>query len=76
MIKIKAWNVSKTQSNRYAHGASLSQAIAKFHKAEIDYFGHKMFDHDLTIGPLRASHYFTGEFFGPVHRNQSKNTEH
>jgi len=64
MIKIKAWN------------ASNSPAIAKFHNAEIDYFGHKMFDHDLIRGSLRASQYFTGEFFGPVHCNQPKNAEH
>jgi len=69
MIKIKAWNASKTQSNRYAHGASLSPAIAKFHSAEIDYFGHKMFDHDLIRGSLRANYNFTAEFSGPVHGN-------
>ena len=40
MIKIKAWN------------ASNSRAIAKFHNAEIDYFGHKMFVHDLIRGSL------------------------
>ena len=40
MIKIKAWN------------ASNSRAIAKFHNAEIDYFEHKMFVHDLIRGSL------------------------
>ena len=40
MIKLKAWN------------ASNSTAIAKFHNAEIDYFGHKMFGHDLIRGSL------------------------
>ena len=44
--------------------------------AEIDYFGHKMFDNDLIRGSLRASQYFTGEFFGPVHCDQPKNAEH
>ena len=38
-VQFKAWNASKTQSNRFAHGlgpahgASFSRAIAKFHKA-------------------------------------------
>jgi len=41
MIKIKAWN------------ASNSPAIAKFHNAEIDDFGHKVFVHDLIRGSLR-----------------------
>ncbi len=38
MIKIKAWN------------ARNSSAIAKFHNAEIDYFGLKLIGHDLFRG--------------------------
>jgi hypothetical protein len=52
MIKFKAWNASKTQSNRCAQGASLSRAIAKFHNAEIDHFGHNAFIHELIGGSL------------------------
>ena len=40
MIKLKAWN------------ASNSRAIAKFHNAEIDYFGHNAFIHELIRGSL------------------------
>ncbi len=52
MIKIKARNASKTQSNRFAHGASFSTAIAKFRNAEIDYLVPKMIGHDLIRGSL------------------------
>ena len=52
MIKFKAWNVSKTQSNRCAHGASFSRAIAKFHNAEIGHFGRNAFIHELIRGSL------------------------
>jgi len=55
MIKIKARNAGKTQSNRFAHGASLSRAIAKFRNAEIDRFGPKIIGHDLIIGSLTTS---------------------
>ena len=51
-IKIKAWNASKTHCIRFAHGASLSPAIAKFHNAEIDCFGHKLVAHELISGSL------------------------
>jgi len=43
MIKIKAWN---------AHN---SRAIAKFHNAEIDYFGLKLIGQDLFRGFLRTA---------------------
>ena len=46
MIKIKAWN------------ARNSRAIAKFHNAEIDYFGLKLIGHDLFRGSLAAFRYF------------------
>ena len=52
IINIKVRNASKTQSNRCAHGASLSRAIAKFRNAEIDYFGPRLIGHDLIIGSL------------------------
>ena len=46
MIEIKAWN------------ARNSRAIAKFHNAEIDYFGLKLIGHDLFRGSLAAFCYF------------------
>jgi hypothetical protein len=66
-VKFKAWNASKTQSIRCsqsirsahgldpAHGASLSRAIAKFHNAEIDHFGHNAFIHELIRGSLKLA---------------------
>jgi hypothetical protein len=52
MIKIKAGNARKTQSNRYAHGASFSMAIAKFPNAEIDHFRLKLIVHVLIRDSL------------------------
>jgi len=43
MIKLKAWN------------ASNSKAIAKFHNAEIDNYGHNAFIHELIRGSLASS---------------------
>ncbi len=40
MIKFKAWN------------AGNSKAIAKFHNAEIGYFGHNAFIHELIRGSI------------------------
>jgi hypothetical protein len=58
MIKIKAWNASKTQSIRFAHGAGPSTAIAKFYNAEIDNFGRKVFVHELIRGSLVKLRYW------------------
>jgi len=52
MIKIKARNASKTQSNRLAHGASFSKAIAKFRNADIVYLVPNMVGYDLIRGSL------------------------
>jgi hypothetical protein len=42
-IKIKAWN------------AAHSMAMGKFHNAEIDCFGRKLFVHDLIRGSLELA---------------------
>ena len=46
MIKFKAWN------------AINSRAIAKFHNAEIDLFGHNAIIHELIRGSLGNLQYF------------------
>ena len=79
MIKIKAGNARKTQSNRCsqsirfahglgpAHGASFSTAIAKFPNAEIDHFRLKLIVHVLIRGSLcyKASAINQAEFVCP-----------
>jgi hypothetical protein len=47
--------LAKTHCIRFAHGASLSTAIGKFHNAEIECFGHKLFVHDLIRGSLAVT---------------------
>jgi hypothetical protein len=56
MIKFKAWNARPLidiLSSRHWHFLVLrSRAIAKFHNAEIDYFGHNAIIHELIRGSL------------------------
>jgi hypothetical protein len=52
MCQIKAPIAGKTQSNRFAHGASFSQAIAKIGNAELAHFNKQMLIHELIRGSL------------------------
>jgi len=52
MCQIKALIAGKTQSNRYAHGASFSTAIAKIGNAELAHFTKQMLTHELIRGSL------------------------
>jgi hypothetical protein len=53
MRQIKAPIAGKTQGNRYAHGASFSQSIAKIGNAELAYFNKQMLIHELIRGSLK-----------------------
>jgi hypothetical protein len=52
MCQIKAPIAGKTQSNRYAHGASLSKTIAKIGNAELVHFNKQILIHELIRGSL------------------------
>jgi hypothetical protein len=52
MHQFKAPIAGKAQSNRYAHGASLSKAIAKIGNAELAHFNKQMLIHELIRGSL------------------------
>jgi hypothetical protein len=52
MRQIKAPIAGKAQSNRSAHGASFSKAIAKIGNAELAYFNKQMLIHELIRGSL------------------------
>ena len=52
MRQIKAPIAGKTQSNRCAHGASFSKAIAKTGNAELVHFNKQMLIHGLIRGSL------------------------
>jgi hypothetical protein len=52
MCEIKAPIAGKTQSNRCAHGASFSKAIAKIGNAELAHFTKQMLIHELIRGSL------------------------
>ena len=54
MCQIKAPIAGKTQSNRCAHGASLSKAIAKIGNAELVHFSKQMLIHELIRGSLES----------------------
>jgi len=63
MIKLKAWNARPLidiLSSRHWHFPVLrnSRAIAKFHNAEIDYFGHNAFIHELIRGSMNKKQDF------------------
>ena len=62
MIKIKAGNARKTQSNRCAHGASFSTAIAKFSNAEISHFKLKLIVHVFIRGSLNSRFVFDSNY--------------
>ena len=51
-VQIKAQIAGKTQSNRYAHGASFSKAITKIGNAELVHFNQQMLIHELIRGSL------------------------
>jgi hypothetical protein len=51
-VQIKAPIAGKAQSNRCAHGASFSKAIAKIGNAELAYFNQQMLIHELIRGSL------------------------
>ena len=55
MHQFKAPIAGKAQSNRYAHGASLSKAIAKIGNAELVHFNKQMLIHELIRGSLISS---------------------
>jgi hypothetical protein len=52
MCQIKTPIAGKTQSNRCAHGASFSMAIAKIGNAELAHFNKQMLIHELIRGSL------------------------
>ena len=52
MRQIKAPVAGKTQSIRFAHGASFSKAIAKIGNAELVHFNKQMLIHELIRGSL------------------------
>jgi hypothetical protein len=52
MCQIKAPIAGKAQSNRCAHGASFSMAIAKIGNAELAHFNKQMLIHELIRGSL------------------------
>ncbi len=52
MCQIKAPIAGKTQSIRFAHGASFSKAIAKIGNAELAHFTKQMLIHELIRGSL------------------------
>jgi hypothetical protein len=51
-VQFKAPIAGKTQSNRYAHGASFSKTIAKIGNAELAHFNKQMLIHELIRGSL------------------------
>ena len=52
MRQSKAPIAGKAQSNRCAHGASFSKAIAKIGNAELAYFSKQMLIHEFIRGSL------------------------
>jgi hypothetical protein len=54
MCQIKAPIAGKTQSNRCAHGASFSKAIAKIRNAELVHFNKQMLIHELIRDSLTS----------------------
>jgi len=52
MRQFKAPIAGKTQSIRFAHGASFSKAIAKIGNAELVHFNRQMLIHELIRGSL------------------------
>ena len=51
-VQIKAPIAGKAQSNRCAHGASFSMAIAKIGNAELAHINKQMLIHELIRGSL------------------------
>jgi hypothetical protein len=55
MHQFKAPIAGKAQSNRCAHGASFSKAIAKIGNTELAHFNKQMLIHELIRGSLKAT---------------------